>query len=38
MKWAFYSNDVDLEKEPILIDFETQNLLEWMLKKCQLDK
>lgn len=37
-KWAFYSNDVDLGKEPLLIDFENQNLLELLLQKCQLDK
>ena len=36
-KWAFYSNDVELGKEPILINYETSDLLGWLLQKSKLD-
>ena len=31
-KWAFYSNDVDFGQEPVLIDYEVPNILEWLLQ------
>lgn len=37
-QWALYSNDVEFGKEPILVDFETKNLLEWLLQNCKLDR
>lgn len=37
-KWAFFSNDVDLDTEPILINFKVPDLLEWLLKSCRVDK
>lgn len=36
-KWAFYSNDVELGNEPILVNFETPDLLELLLQNCKLD-
>lgn len=36
-KWAFYNNDVELDKDPILVDFETTDLLDFLLKNCSLD-
>ena len=37
-KWAFYDNDVELGEEPLLVNFDVPDLLEWLLKNCQLDK
>lgn len=37
-KWAFYSNDVEFGQDPVLIDYEVPNLLEWLLQNCKLDK
>ena len=36
-KWAFYSNDVELGKEPVLVNFETSDLLELLLQNSKLD-
>lgn len=36
-KWAVYNNDVELGQEPILVDFQTPDLLEWILQKSQFD-
>ena len=35
-KWAFYNNDVELGKDPILVNFETSDLLEFLLKNSRL--
>ena len=34
-KYGFYSNDVKLDTNPILIDFGVPNLFQWIYKKCE---